>query len=402
MSRLLALDEARRILLDGMGPLGTEKVNLAEALGRTAAEQLRAGHDQPPAPISAMDGYAVRAADAVPNAQLRLVGEAPAGEPYLGPIGPGECVKIATGGVVPESAGRVIMQENVTRDGAVVRIGDASGPSFIRPAGMDFAAGQVLLAPGDRLGAAEIGLLAAAGFGSVTVARRPRIAVLACGDELRDPGQKLEPGAIYNSAAFAVAALIDEWGGTAIRAPVLPDDIEVMVEAIRARADSVDLFVPLGGASVGERDLFRPAFELLGAQTLFWRINVMPGKPSWHARLPDGRAVLGLPGNPASAFVVAHLLLRPMVCALLGRDPGSAMSLSAATLATPAKENGSREAWLRATTTVDRSGSVVITADPRQDSGLQSPLVSANALLRRPPCAPAAPAGSPVEFLRMR
>ncbi|WP_309661293.1 molybdopterin molybdotransferase MoeA [Sphingomonas sp.] len=399
MTPLLPLDEARRILLDGHGALGSEIVSLADASGRTLAENVTARHDQPPAPTSAMDGYAVRAADSMQGARLRLVGEAPAGAPFAGLLGPGECVKIATGGIVPDGADRIVIQENVASAGGVVTIVDSSGPPFVRPAAMDFAYGQILVEAGQRLGPAAIGLIAAAGLAEVAVARRPRVAILAAGDELRDPGQPLAPGAIYNSATFALEALVEEWGAIAIRPVVLPDDLDRIVSAIRTLEDSADLIVPLGGASVGTRDLFRPAFEMVGAKMLFWGINVVPGKPCWHARLADGRPVLGLPGNPSSAFVCAHLLLRPLIDLCLGRDPAPSMALQIATLTDAIGENGAREAWLRAHVAIDAAGRALTTVDPRQDSGLQTPLLSANALVRRLPFSAPCAAGSTVQFL---
>ncbi len=305
-----------------------------------------------------MDGYALRARDVAKGAHFRLIGEAPAGAPYAGQVGPGECVKIATGGIVPAGADRVVIQENVTRSGDEVVIDHVSGPAFIRPRAMDFASGQILLDAGRWLDPAAIGLAAAAGLAQVQVARRPRVAILASGDELIEPGLPLVSGAIFNSATFALAALIEEWGAVAVRAPALPDDLNRSVAAIRALDHNIDVFVPLGGASVGERDLFRPAFEAVGAKMQFCRINVVPGKPSWHARLPDRRPVLGLPGNPSSAFVCAHLLLRPLLDRLLGREPGDDTTLQTAILANPLGENGAREAWLRATVSIDATGLV--------------------------------------------
>lgn len=399
MTPLIALDEARRILFDGFGALGSEIVALADASGRTLAEDVTARHDQPPAPTSAMDGYAVRAADLVPGAQLRLAGEAPAGAPFAGTLDPGECVKIATGGIVPDGADHIVIQENVSSAGEVVTIVDSSGPPFVRPAAMDFANGQILVGAGQRLSPAAIGLIASAGLAEVTVARRPRVAILAAGDELRDPGQPLTPGTIYNSAAFVLEALVEQWGAIAIRPPLLPDDLDRTISAIRTLDEEVDLIVPLGGASVGTRDVFRPAFETVGAKLLFWGINVVPGKPCWHASLADGRPVLGLPGNPSSAFVCAHLLLRPLIDLRLGRDPAPSMALQTATLTDAIGKNGAREEWLRARVAIDATGRALTTVDPRQDSGLQTPLLSANALVRRLPFSAPCPAGSAVQFL---
>lgn len=387
------------MLLDGYGPLGSERVALDDLFGRILAEPLRANHDQPPEPVSAMDGYAVRAIDAIAGARLRLIGKAPAGAPFSGQLRPGECVRIATGGVVPAGAERIIIQEEAVRDGDGIIIGDVSGPSFIRPAAMDFTSGQTLLEAGQPVGAAAVGLAAASGAEQATVHRRPRVTILASGNELRDPGQPLAPGTTYNSAGFALAALVEQWGGIPHLAPILPDDLDRTVAEIQSLDQRSDLFVPLGGASVGELDLFRPAFAKVGAKPMFWRINVVPGKPCWHARMQNGRAVLGLPGNPSSAFVCAHLLLKPLVDALLGRDPTSSPTLQSARLASLLQANGSREAWLRASVSIDAAGSAIVSVDRRQDSSLQTPLLTANALVRRAPFAPLGEAGGLVEWL---
>lgn len=397
MTPPIRLEEALRLLLAGYGPLGSEEVAVGKAAGRTLAAPLLSTHDQPPAPMSAMDGFAVRSADVAEGAVLRLIGEAPAGAPFAGAVGISECVAIATGGVVPNGADRVIMQENAPRDGDRVTIDDPSGPPFVRPRGMDFAAGQQLLGVGALLSPAAIGLAAASGQARVMVARRPKVAIIASGDELREPGQPLGPGAAYNSAAYALAALVEAWGGEAMRVPTLSDELDPSIAALRAIPDA-DLYLPIGGASVGKRDVLRPAFEALGAALVFSRIAVIPGKPSWHARLPDGRAVLGLPGNPSSAFVCAHLLLRPLLAALTGQDP--ALPLIRAQLGAPLPANGPREAWLRATLTIE-DGIATVTADARQDSGLQTPLAAANALLRRAAYALAASPGEMVDLMRI-
>ena len=401
MTPPIPLDEAQRILLDGYTLLGSEHVALANAAGRTLAEPVIASHGQPLSNISAMDGFAVRSADIASGVRLKLIGEAPAGAPFAGTVGQGQCVKIATGGCVPDGADRVIMQEHVDLDGEQVVIRDERGPLFVRPAGMDFAAGQRLIEAGTRLSPAAIGLAAAAGRAELVVARLPRVAIIAAGDELREPGEALVKGATYNSGAYALGALVEAWGGSALRRSILPDDRDQLMSAIRNLGADVDVFVPLGGASVGARDLFREAFGAVGASEKFWRIAVVPGKPSWHARMGDGRAVLGLPGNPSSSFVCAHLLLKPLLYALTGRDPAAALELSRARLAGPLDANGPREAWLRATVTSDRDGTNVATVASRQDSGLQLPLLEANALVRCAAGANPAEQGTIVEFLHL-
>lgn len=400
MTPPISLDEARQILLHGFDPLGTEWVALSAAVGRTLAASILANDDQPQSAQSAMDGYAVRSANIALGVRLKLIGEALAGAPYSGDIGAGECVRIATGGVVPGGSDRIVIQEHVERDGDFIVISDTSGPAFIRPAAMDFAAGDTLVAAGSPLSPAAIGLAAAAGLAELGVARMPRVAILTGGDELREPGEALVPGAVYNSAAFALAALVKNWSAIAVAAPIEQDNEAAIAAAIRTTDNGADLFVAVGGASVGKRDLVRAAFAMAGAKEKFWRINLVPGKPCWHARMADGRAVLGLPGNPTSAFVCAHLLLRPLIDVLSGRDP--AMQLMAARLAEPIGANGKREAWLRASVSSNSEGTMNATIDRRQDSGLQTPLLAANALVRRLPDATALEAGSLVEYLPLQ
>ncbi|HMG47963.1 MAG TPA: gephyrin-like molybdotransferase Glp [Allosphingosinicella sp.] len=394
---LISLDEARALLLADVAPVEAEILPIAECGGRTLAADIVAARDQPPDPVSAMDGYAVREAEAVAGAGLRVIGDAPAGTPFGGSLTPGTAVRIATGGVVPQGAGRVVIQEIVERDGETIRIVAPPGAaSYVRPAGCDFAAGQLLVAAGEMLTPARLGLAAAANRGTLQVRRRPRVAIFASGDELREPGSELAPGTIVNSAAYALAELVTAWGGTAIRHPILPDDRRQCTEQISAGLDA-DIILPLGGASVGERDVLRPVLESFGARMVFERISVQPGKPCWHARLPDGRLVLGLPGNPASAFVCAHLLLKPLMLALLGRaEPDR---LVAAVLTQGMPEGADREVYWRARLRADGAGRLEVTPDERQDSSLQTPLASANALIRRLPNAPPAAAGDLADVL---
>jgi len=397
---LISLDEARARLLADVHPLEAETLPIAECGGRTLAADIAAARDQPPDPVSAMDGYAVAAGDARLGAVLEVIGEAPAGAPFAGAVTPGTAVRIATGGVVPPGADRIVVQEIVERDGDRVRISAKPGEAtFVRAAGCDFGAGEVLLRTGEVLTAARIGLAAAANLGALEVRRRPRVALLASGDELREPGSALAPGTTVNSAGYALAALVTAWGGVPIRLPILADDRARCEEALCAAELDADLLVPLGGASVGERDVLRPLIQAMGARTLFERIAVQPGKPCWHARFADGRLVLGLPGNPASAFVCAHLLLKPLLRALLGRSEAD-RSLFAA-LASAMPEGGSREVYWRARVSADPEGRLQVEPDPRLDSSLQIPLASANALVRRLPGAAPAAAGETVEILQI-
>jgi molybdopterin molybdotransferase len=391
---MISLDEARGLLLAGVGVLASETVAIGEAAGRVLAADVVAPRDQPPSAVSAMDGYAV--ASAAVGETLRVIGEAPAGAPFAGVVGPGEAVRIATGGVVPESATRVVIQEHVECQGDGIVVRELSQGFHVRPAGGDFREGAVVAIAGDVLTPGRIALVAATGVAGIAVFRRPRVAIFASGDELRLPGS-LDAGAIFDSGGPSIAALVEAWGGEAVRLAVLPDD-RIALDAALARADlEVDVIVTLGGASVGHRDQLRPAFEALGAVILFDKVAVIPGKPTWHARFGDGRLLVGLPGNPASAFVCAHLFVAPLLAALTGRDPG--LRLEVARLGQAIGANGLREAWLRGRVAIDDEGRRIVSVDARQDSSLTSPLAAANVLVRRLPDSPALGVGDKVETL---
>jgi molybdopterin molybdotransferase len=395
---LLSLDEARALLLGEVAPVDAETLPIADCGGRTLAADLVAARDQPPDPVSAMDGYAMRGEDAVAGAILRLIGDAPAGRPFAGEVAPGTAVRIGTGGVVPHGADRIVIQEIVERDDDRIKIAAPLGPAtYVRAAGCDFAAGQMLVAAGEMLTPARIGLAAAANRGALQVRRQPRIALFASGDELREPGSALASGIIVNSAAYALAELVAAWGGVAIRHDILSDDPDRCAAQMSSAGLDADIILPLGGASVGERDVLRPVLEGFGARMVFERIAVQPGKPCWHARFADGRLVLGLPGNPASAFVCAHLLLKPLLAALLGRAKSDRPVPAALTRAMP--QGADREVYWRARLRADHAGRLEVTPDERQDSSLQTPLASANALIRRLPNAPAAAAGDLADVL---
>jgi molybdopterin molybdotransferase len=397
---MLCLDEARLLLLEGVDALPAEELPIGACVDRVLAEDTVATRDQPPSPVSAMDGYALHREDATPGAMLRVIGGSPAGDPFIGSVGRGEAVRIATGGVVPEGADHVVIQESVSREDDQIRINEIpSSNAFIRKRGCDFMAGDPLARAGDVLTPARIGLLAAASIGSVHVHRRPRVIVLPSGDELREPGIPLEGGQIANSAAYAVAALTVQWGAEPDQGEILPDDPELLRRALATADLSADVIVTIGGASVGERDSLPAAFERFGAGIRFHRVAIQPGKPVWHARFPDGRAVLGLPGNPTSAFVCSILFLKPLIFARLGRNVSAAMRTVGARLGKPLPANGERESFLRAGICVGPDGTIVASADDRQDSGLWTPLASARALIRRPSRASAAPAGDQVEIL---
>ncbi|MBV9118009.1 MAG: molybdopterin molybdotransferase MoeA [Acetobacteraceae bacterium] len=396
---MISVEEARARILADLRPLPAEVVALAEAWGRVSAAPVIARLSQPPADVSAMDGYALRAADGTLGAVLEVVGESPAGHPFAGALGPGQAVRLFTGSLVPDGADAILLQEDATREAERVRVNEAVRPGrHIRRAGQDFAAGEAVLPAGRRLGARDIGLAAAANHPWIAVHRRPRVGVLATGDEIALPGEPIPPGGIVSSNAHALAALIRAGGGEAVVLPVAPDDRA----AIAAVADSVggmDMLVTTGGASVGDHDLVVAGLRTRGLEVDFWKIAMRPGKPLVFGRLGPV-PVLGLPGNPVSALVCAVLFLSPALAALSGLRPGPPPS-TAARLGAPVAANDARADHLRATLERDSEGRLVATAFPVQDSAMLRRLVQADALILRPPHAPALPAGAEVAVIRL-
>jgi len=394
----LSVEEARARMLADAALLGVETAPLAQALGRTLAQAVDADRDQPPFAASAMDGWAIRREDLTTDASFRIAGESAAGRAYPGVVGPGETVRIFTGAPLPAGADMMIIQEEATRDGDTVRFSAGENPrSNIRPAGGDFRSSDRLLEAGVRLDPWRLSLAAAAGQANLTVARRPRVAILATGDELVQPGGAPAPDQIYESGSIALAALVETWGGSATRLTAAADDAAAIAEALAGV--EADLIVTIGGASVGDHDLVKPAMARLGLSLRVETIAVRPGKPTWFGTLDGGRRVLGLPGNPASALVCAELFLRPLLAALTGRDP--ALVLTAARLAAPLPPAGPREHWMRAALSIDPEGRAIATAFPDQDSSLVGVFSRADALIRRPINGGAALAGDIVEVLSL-
>jgi molybdopterin molybdotransferase len=382
---MLTVDAARAAMLAAASALPAETVPLSGALGRTLTAPVTASRDQPPFAASAMDGYAVRRDDlgAASVRGLRVVGESAAGAGYPAPLGALEAVRIFTGAPLPEGADCVVIQEEVSRHGDLMRWGGKQASDFVRPLGIDFRAGATLLRAGERLDGIALALAAAAGLGELSVARRPRVALLATGDEIVEPGAEPRSNQVFDSVSHGLAGLIERWGGEPVRLRPLRDDLKLIAQAAEAALKTTDLLVCIGGASVGDHDLVKPALDTLGLERLVERVALRPGKPTWFGRTPAGLA-LGLPGNPASALVCAHLFLAPLLAALQGRDPASETSTVRARLATALPANGPREHYLR--TRLDVDGDAVLTADPfeQQDSSLLSIFAGANALLRRP------------------
>jgi molybdopterin molybdotransferase len=388
--KLLAVDEARARMLARTPLTAVEAVALKDAAGRVLAEDVVARRDQPPFPASAMDGWAVRSSDA--PGSLRIVGESAAGNGYAGAVGAGEAVRIFTGAAMPLGCDAIVIQEEAERrDGEVVVPAVAAG-AYVRPAGGDFRAGAVLVAAGTRLDPWRLALAASAGRADVTVRARPSVAVIATGEEIVTAPDQPGPFQIYDSAAPGLVAMAQGWGADARALRPVGDDLDAMVEALRAAP--ADLIVTIGGASVGDHDLVRAAGETLGLILDVASVNVRPGKPTFFGVLPDGRRLLGLPGNPASAFVCAELFLRPMV----SQAQGQAWTPPAITarLEADLPANGPREHWMRAKLAYVDGG---VTAAPwrDQDSSLVTVFAAADALLKRSAGAPAAVAGDVVE-----
>jgi molybdopterin molybdotransferase len=391
--KLLSVEEARRRMLAGVKTLGVEEVCLAAALGRALAADVFASRDQPPFAASAMDGWAVRALDGA--GPRRIIGESAAGHGFAGVVGPGEAVRIFTGAAVPAGADAVVIQEDATREGERVIIPAAADPRHIRPAGQDFRAGGMLLAAGARLDPWRLSLAAAAGHAKLAVAARPKVAILSTGEEVIEPGGSPGPFQIFNSGSTALGALVAAWGGEAVSSRTVGDDAAAIAQAVADLA--CDLLVTVGGASVGDHDLVKPALAELGLQLIVESVAVRPGKPTWFGRLGDGRRVLGLPGNPASALVCAELFLRPLLRAMQGADPAPRMIVAKAAKAMPG--NVGREHWMRARLSHGGDGSLIAEAFEDQDSSLVTIFAGADALMRRASGAPAAAAGQPVDVL---
>jgi molybdopterin molybdotransferase len=398
---LLPVAEALARVLDGLVPLPSEPVAVAEAHGRVLAADLAALRTQPPDAVSAMDGYAVRAADvATAAAKLRIIGEVAAGRPFDGTVGTGEAVRIFTGGVLPAGADTIVIQENTKRDGECLTV---TAPStvgrHVRARGLDFREGDVLLPAGRRLRDRDVALAAAMNHASVPVRRVPRVALLATGDELVAPGTAPAPGQIVYSNGFALAALARAEGAEVIDLGIVPDRVDATVAAIdaatRARAD---VLVTTGGASVGDYDLVQQSLAARGMALSFWKVAMRPGRPMMHGVLGAMR-VLGLPGNPVSAYVCGYLFLVPLIRRLLGR-PDVEPPTESAVLGRDLPENDERADYLRSTLTRGPNGLVATPFDV-QDSSMLGLLAKADCLVIREPFAPPAAAGSPCRIVKL-
>jgi len=396
---MISVEEARARVLAKLHPLPAEIVPLSEAWYRVLAAPVVARLTQPPADVSAMDGYAVQAASAQEGAVLHVIGEAPAGHPFGGRVGPGEAVRLFTGSVLPAGADAVLMQEDASVQGGMIIVGESvSLARHVRPRGQDFSEGEAILHGGQRLTAFRIGLAAAANHPWLAVHRRPRVAILATGDEIALPGEPLPQGGIVSSNSHMLAAMVIAAGGLPTILPVARDTADATAEAAR-KALGADLLLTTGGASVGDHDLVQAGLARHGFELDFWKIAMRPGKPMIFGRI-GALPVLGLPGNPVSAGVCAVLFLLPALRRLQGlpADPPATLRALAGT---PLRANDHRADHLRATLSRDDAGRLVATSFPRQDSGMLSLLAQADCLIPRAPHAPAVEASAPVEIILM-
>jgi len=388
---LISVADAQARLLALGHPVGSEELPLAAAVGRWAARDVIAHRTQPAADLSAMDGYAIRFAD-LPG-PFRLVGESAAGRSFVGAVSNHEAVRIFTGAAVPDGADTVMVQEEVEANGPIITL-VGEGPRFtgrnVRRKGLDFSTGDRLIAKGERLTPARIAVAGTGGCGAISVSRRIRVAIAATGDELVPAGTLTKGVELPETNGVMLAALLADLPVDVVDLGILPDRLDILKEAF-ARVET-DILVTTGGASVGDHDLVRPALQAAGGTIDFWRVALRPGKPMMAGRLGT-TIVLGLPGNPVSAFVTAHLFLRPLIAAMAGAV-APLPQLYSATLAEPLPANDHRQDYLRAELIDGRVSVATI-----QDSSMLLALARANCLLLRAPLAPAAQIGDLVQVL---
>ncbi len=399
---MISVAEALERILKNFAPLPAETVSLAEAFGRVLASDVVARVTQPPHAVSAMDGYAVRAADvaAVP-ATLKVIGAVPAGGLFDGKVNPGEAVRIFTGAPLPAGTDSIVIQEDTEAgdgpDGKWVTVKESCKQgNYVRPAGLDFAAGDPGPRAGRLLSARDVGLVAAMNYPWVQVRRRPRVAILATGDEVVMPGEPLGPSQIVSSNGLALAAFVRACGGEPVQLGIAPDK-EEQLAALAAGAKGADLLLTAGGASVGEHDLVQKVLGEQGLELDFWKIAMRPGKPLMFGQL-GGTPMIGLPGNPVSAVVCSLLFARPALNALLGLDL-PAHPVQQMVLGGDLGPNDRRQDYLRSTIAANGDGRRTATPYGRQDSSMLALLASADGLIVRPPHAPAAAKGDLVEVL---
>ncbi len=392
---LVDAEAARALVLDGTPVLPAERVHVGEAVGRVLAEDMRAPAELPAFPSSAVDGFAMRAAEG--GATLRIVGESAAGRPFAGELQPGTAARILTGGVVPDGADAVVMVEDVQVDGATVTVpaGLRPGTNFHRP-GADVQAGELVLTKGTELGAAELGLAAALGFAQVEVYRRPRVALMSTGDELVEVGNRPARGQITDSNRWALLAALREAGAGVTSLGIAPDEPDALRRLVVEALESADVLVTSGGVSVGTHDLVKPLLESLGTVHI-GRVKLKPGKPFTFATLPDGKLAFGLPGFPVSSLVTFEVFVRPALRKLQGFSRLQRPTLPVR-LAYDARAAGDRTEYQRVT--LQRRGDELVgESTGSQSSSRLLSLVGAQALIRIAPGDEGVKAGTVVEAM---
>lgn len=396
--RPISVQEALARIVKDVEVIRAETVDLFAADNRVLAEDVIARRTQPPFDVSAMDGFAVRAADVsrLP-VTLKLVGQSAAGHGFGGEVRSGEAARIFTGAPLPEGADAVVIQENTEHDDVTVTVRDgAPDPGHVRARGYDFSTGQKLISEGRHLTSRDVTLAAAAGYPELAVRRRPVVALLATGDELVLPGEPVGPDQIVCSNPFGIAALVRRAGGAARFLGIARDEKSDLAEKC-AQARDADVLLTIGGASVGDHDLVGPVLEEMGMALAFWRIGMRPGKPLMFGRL-DKLHVLGVPGNPVSSMICARIFLVPLIRAMLGL-PDDGLNRMAAHAAVDLGANGDREHYMRATQSVAEDGRILVTPVASQDSSLLGHLAAADCLIVRPVRDPAIRAGERVEIM---
>jgi molybdopterin molybdotransferase len=393
---MISVDEAASRIASALVTVESESVGIANAAGRVLGVDAVAQATQPPAAVSSMDGYALRAADATaPGKRLRVIGTAPAGHPFGGRVGRDEAVRIFTGGVVPEGADAIVIQEDTTAGSESVTLNAAAIPQrHIRAAGLDFRLGEVVAKKGQRLTSRDVSLLAAADLSTLVVRRKPKVVFAATGDELSRPGEARKPGGIVASSGYGLSSMIEQWGANPVDIGILCDTVDA-IGSIAAKASDADLVVTIGGASVGDHDLVQRALGPQGFALDFWKIAMRPGKPLIFGKLGK-TPLIGLPGNPVSTLVCALLFVRPAIAALLGTPPPSQTNSARLARALPA--NDGQQDYLRARASL-RDGELWVEPFAVQDSSMLSLLAKADCLIVRRPRAEAAVIGERVETL---
>jgi molybdopterin molybdotransferase len=381
---MISVEEAQSRVLAAVEPIDIETIDLIDALGRVLREDIAATHDIPSADNSAMDGYAVRAAD-VANAPvtLRVIEDLPAGKIARRTVTDGTAARIMTGALMPNGADSVVQVELTDGGSATVQIHvqireAVNVGTNVRRRGEDMRAGDVVLRTGTRIGPAEVGVLASAQRRSVSVARRPTIAILSTGDELVEAGEPIAAGQVVNSNAWSLAALVAQHGAIPERLGIVRDDLDATIAALE-RALACDFVITSGGVSVGAYDFVKNALEALGAETMFWRIAMKPGKPVALSRL-RGRLVFGLPGNPVSSMVSFLLFVAPALRKSMGMTSDLLQPTANVRLLAPLRSKGDRRAYLRVRVGVDEGGELVAQPMTSQGSGVSTSMVGANGL----------------------